>query len=71
MKHTLCILLCACSISRADDFNVDPSGAQASYATVQAALKAVPAGTATNRNRLLIKPGTYQEQLTVPQTYAI
>jgi pectinesterase len=67
MKHTLCILLCACSISRADDFTVDPSGAQGTFRTMQAALKVAPAGSATNRTRILIKPGTYEEQITVPQ----
>jgi pectin methylesterase-like acyl-CoA thioesterase len=54
------------SVSAADLF-VDPSAViPGSYATVQAAIDAAPAGTAANRTVIHVQPGTYTEKLTVP-----
>src|SRR5947208_1720281 len=51
--------------ARANDYYVDPTGQIAgSFVTVQSALNAVPAGTATNRTRIYLKPGAYTEQIT-------
>ncbi|HYV36703.1 MAG TPA: pectinesterase family protein [Gemmataceae bacterium] len=52
--------------AEAKDFVVDAKGGDGTYKTVQAAINAVPAGTANERTRILIKPGTYSEQLRVP-----
>ena len=52
-------------LPHADDFTVDPSGANGAAKTVQAAINAAPAGTAQKRTRILIKPGTYAEQIKV------
>jgi pectin methylesterase-like acyl-CoA thioesterase len=50
----------------AADLYVDPSAAiPGSFATVQAAIDAAPAGTAANRTVIHIQPGTYTEHLTV------
>jgi len=63
----LCNLGALCPSARADDYLVDPSGAGGAAKTVQAAINAAPAGTAQKRTRILIKPGTYTEQLKVPK----
>jgi pectinesterase len=46
---------------------VDATGADGAYKTVQAAIDAAPAGTADKRTIIYIKPGTYAQQLRVPQ----
>ncbi len=51
----------------ADDYLVDPTGAGGAAKTVQAAINAASAGTAQKRTRILLKPGTYTEQLKVPK----
>jgi pectinesterase len=51
--------------ARAADHVVDPSGAGGAFKTVQAAIDAAAAGTVQQRTRILIKPGTYTEQLKV------
>jgi pectinesterase len=53
------------AVARADDHVVDPSGAGGAFKTVQAAIDNAAAGTAGQRTRILIKPGTYTEQLRV------
>jgi pectin methylesterase-like acyl-CoA thioesterase len=51
----------------AGEYYVDPTGQKpGSYLTVQAAINAVPAGTAADRSVIHIKPGTYTEKITVP-----
>src|SRR5207253_9801516 len=56
-----------CPQAHADDYTVDPSGTGGTSKTVQAAINAAPTGTALKRTRILIKPGTYTEQLKVPK----
>jgi pectinesterase len=65
--HVTFLWHCLCVVTYADDIVVDPSGGQGTFQTVQAALKAVPAGSAQNRSRILLKPGIYTEQITIPQ----
>lgn len=45
----------------ADDYFVNPTGAGGAFTSVQAAINAVPAGTAANRTNIFIAPGTYTE----------
>ena len=45
----------------ANDYFVNPSGAGGAFTSVQAAIDAVPAGTAGNRTNIFIAPGTYTE----------
>jgi pectin methylesterase-like acyl-CoA thioesterase len=57
----------AASDASAVDLYVDPSAAIAgSFASVQSAIDAAPAGSAGNRTVIRIQPGTYTEKLTVP-----
>jgi pectinesterase len=68
----LWLLITISSTAFATDYYVDPAGlgdfgnGTRTYTTVQGALNGVPAGTAANPTRILIAPGTYTEQLTVP-----
>jgi pectin methylesterase-like acyl-CoA thioesterase len=45
----------------ASDYFVNPTGANGAFASIQAAISAVPAGTAANRTNIFIAPGTYNE----------
>jgi pectin methylesterase-like acyl-CoA thioesterase len=45
----------------ADDFFVNPTGAGGAFSSIQAAINAVPAGTALNRTNIFIAPGVYNE----------
>lgn len=45
----------------ADNFYVNPTGAGGAYTSIQAAVNAVPAGTALNRTNIFIAPGVYTE----------
>jgi pectinesterase len=47
--------------ARGNDYFVNPTGANGAFTTVQTAINAVPAGTAANRTRIYIAPGTYTE----------
>jgi hypothetical protein len=46
---------------RADNFFVNPTGAGGAFTSIQAAVTAVPAGTALNRTNIFIAPGVYTE----------
>lgn len=61
-------LVLAASAHAATNLYVDPTGANGAYTTVQAAINAAPAGTASNRTIIYIAPGTYKQQLTVPSS---
>jgi pectinesterase len=60
-------LACAASVEAASLY-VNPTGANGAYSTVQAAINAAPAGTASNRTIIYIAPGTYKAQLNVPSS---
>jgi pectinesterase len=47
--------------ARADDYFVNPTGVGGAFASIQAAINAVPAGTALNRTNIFIAPGIYNE----------
>ncbi len=53
----------------AHDVLVDPAGAPGTYATVQAALDAAPAGTAADPTVVLIRPGDYRGRVFVTKPY--
>ena len=57
----LCLAALASPRASANDYYVNPSGAGGAYTSVQAAINAVPVGTAANRTRIFITPGTYTE----------
>jgi pectinesterase len=59
-----CIVLALRSAAFAKDITVDASGAGADFKTVQEAIDSVDAGN-TERVRILIKPGKYEQQLTI------
>ena len=60
-----------CGLARGADYIVDPAykgnpGDNNTYASLPDAVKAVPAGQSADKpNRILIKPGTYKQQLTI------
>lgn len=67
MKSTLTLLIAlAGSAYATTDLFVDPTGAGGAYTTVQAAVNAAPAGSASNRTVIHIAPGTYKQQITIP-----
>jgi pectinesterase len=45
----------------ANDYFVNPTGADGAFTSVQTAIDAVPAGTAANRTNVFIAPGVYTE----------
>ena len=47
----------------ANDYQVNPSGAGGAFTSIQAAINAVPAGTAANRSNIFIAPGIYTETM--------
>lgn len=49
------------STAHADDYYVHPTGAGGAFTSIQAAINAVPAGTAGNRTNIFIAPGVYTE----------
>jgi pectinesterase len=53
-------LLCGIAAS-ANDYFVNASGANGAFTSIQAAINAVPAGTAANRTNIFIAPGIYTE----------
>ena len=59
-------LLAATALPAATNLYVNPTGANGAHQTVQAAVNAAPAGTASNRTIIYIAPGTYKEKITVP-----
>src|SRR5438552_569782 len=59
------LLLCGANELFGKDVTVDASGA-GDFKTVQAAIDSVPSKN-SERVRILIKPGTYEEQLQVPK----
>lgn len=61
----LALTLSAASASAATNLYVNKTGANGAYTTVQAAVNAAPAGTASNRTIIYIAPGTYKEKITV------
>jgi pectinesterase len=48
-------------LAGANDYFVDSTGAGGAFTTIQAAINAVPAGTAANRTNIFIAPGVYIE----------
>ena len=63
-KIFLALLACEFSLAslcQAADFFVDPTGANGAFTSVQAAVNAVPAGTALERTNIFISPGIYTE----------
>ena len=66
---TFCVVALAAGRAAANNYYVDPSGANGAFTSVGAALAAVPAGTAANRSNIFIKPGTYTEKLTVSRAF--
>lgn len=54
-------LMVAAQPSLANDYFVNPSGAGGAFTSIQAAINAVPAGTAGNRTNIFIAPGIYNE----------
>jgi hypothetical protein len=51
----------ASPVARANDYFVNPTGAGGAFTSIQAAITAVPAGTAGNRSNIFIAPGVYTE----------
>lgn len=67
MKTSLILLFAIVASARAStDLYVNTTGSGGAYTTVQAAVNAAPAGTASNRTLIHIAPGTYKQQITVP-----
>jgi pectinesterase len=66
-KYLLSQLAAWSKPARADDLVVDGSGGEGAFKTVQAAINAAPPGTVQKRTRILIKPGTYTEQIKIPK----
>jgi pectin methylesterase-like acyl-CoA thioesterase len=48
-------------VAQANDYFVDPNGTNGAFTSIQSAINAVPAGTATNRTNIFIAPGEYTE----------
>src|SRR4051794_28773960 len=68
---TVCLTVLSGALSAAvqsPNLVVDATGGVGTFRTVQAAINAAPAGTAEKRTRILIKPGTYTEQIRVPES---
>ncbi len=59
-------LLAAASAPAVTHIYVNKTGANGAHTTVQAAVNAAPAGTASNRTIIHIAPGTYKEKINVP-----
>lgn len=53
----------------AENYYVDPSGANGAFTTVQAAVDAVTGETELNRANIFIAPGDYHELLTITKPY--
>src|SRR5262245_4348510 len=55
------VIIAIATTTHANDYFVNPTGAGGAFTSVQAAINAVPVGTAANRTRIFIAPGTYTE----------
>ncbi len=53
----------------AENYYVDPAGANGAFTTVQAAVDAVTGATELNRANIFIAPGDYHELLTIAKPY--
>jgi hypothetical protein len=69
-------LVCACGIvlaalsgARANDYFVNPSGANGAFPTVQSAVDAVVGQTETARANIFVAPATYVERVTVDKPF--
>lgn len=61
------LALAAATAAHATTLYVNKTGSGGAYTSVQTAINAAPAGTTNSRTIIYIAPGTYTEQITVPQ----